>query len=187
TTGHVPTVAIEDDDMPGPEVIAVVALVPVAGGRSEICEVPACTGRPIVVVAHRGSGACFLTPPRLVVAGVVAGGAGIVGIVAQGEHGPGNGVEERSGGEMPVGGTTGDVAGANQGDRPRRRSRRRCRRSAPRRGGRRRGGRRHGGRCGARRRDVSRGGRWVRPSEGDRNGSQRHDRLVETRPAHRTE
>ena len=54
--------------MPGSEVVAVVALVPLTRGIPEVVEVPLGPGRPVLVVADRWFGAVLAPAPRGLVA-----------------------------------------------------------------------------------------------------------------------
>src|SRR5207247_668829 len=109
--------AVQYDDVPGAEVVAVVALLGVAGGRAEIAEVAARVGRLVVQVTGRRLRARLVPPPgQAVTGGVLRGGAVVVGVVAVGEDGARNRVEQagrRRGAELTA---LGDVPRTHQRD-----------------------------------------------------------------------
>src|SRR3990172_11816266 len=88
-------VAVEHYDVPAAQVVAVVALPGITGGRSEIDEV---AGRPpcvVVVVAGRWQRPCPVpTPRRGIVAGELGVRAGAVGVIAQRENRAGDSIQE---------------------------------------------------------------------------------------------
>lgn len=146
-------VAVDRDDVPSAEIEAVVAARRVGGG-TEVVEVVRSPGGPVVVVARdRVDPGLERAPGAVEQVGVVAGGAGAVRDVAQGQHargverlddGRGLLVAARGAGAVPDdvtgrgdGGRRGEC-GCNRGD-GRRPSRRRPRRRRGRRGSDRRG------------------------------------------------
>src|SRR5256885_16532301 len=92
--------------MPGAEVVAVVALPHLAGGRPEVVEVAGGIRRAVLVVAgHRPGPVLLAAPRRVVTGGVVRRRAGLVDVVAGREHDgrrvTGNAVEDIGGGGCP--------------------------------------------------------------------------------------
>ncbi len=100
--------------MPGPDVIAVVALARLAGGRAEVGEVALRTGRLVVVVAGRRHRPIPVPAPGRVIALTKLGGrARGVDVVAEREHGAID-RREQVGRRAVLGRTaTGDVTGAD--------------------------------------------------------------------------
>src|SRR6185437_16140117 len=98
-------------DVPGAEVIGVIALLRIAGGRAEIGEVAACARRPIVVVARGRPGPRPEPPPaRVVAAGELLRGPGVVHIVSEREDRALDAIEERRGLLVAVARARSDVA-----------------------------------------------------------------------------
>src|SRR2546426_5636357 len=114
--GDVRIVAVQYDDVPGAEVVAVVALGGVAGLRSPVPEVPRRgRARVVVAVAGHGGGAGLVTPPARREAVLVdGGGAAGVGAVAHHEHAARDGVEDRGGGFVVGAVAARHVAGPDQ-------------------------------------------------------------------------
>src|SRR5438876_9333066 len=110
-------VAVQYDDVPRADVVAVIAPGGgVAGGGAEIAEIPRGAGaRVVVAVAGRGERARLVSPPAGIVAALVLRrrAVGVRG-VAQGEDRPGNRVEQESGGVGAGRAAAGDVAGADE-------------------------------------------------------------------------
>jgi hypothetical protein len=101
--------------VPGAEVVAVVAASRIAGGGTEVGVVRRRARDAIIVVAGCRPGAVLVAPPgRLVAEGEFGEGAVGVGVVAGGEDGAGDGVEQFGGGFVVVVGAAGDVAGADE-------------------------------------------------------------------------
>src|SRR5205807_10671262 len=120
--GHEARVAVQHDDVPGAELVAVVTLGRIAGGRAEVAEIARGGGaRVVVVVARHRIGTGLVAPPARVVAVLVVGG-GAVGIagVAQREHGAGDAVEQGGGGLVVGAVAARDVARPYQRDTRRR-------------------------------------------------------------------
>jgi hypothetical protein len=92
-------VAVENDDMPGAEVIAIVPLVGVSGGRAEVLVVAGGSRGVVVVVAGgRASAGLVTAPGRRVALGELAGCAVLIGVIAGGEHRAGDAVQQVGGG-----------------------------------------------------------------------------------------
>ena len=107
-------VAVEGDDVPVAQVVAVVALRGIARRRAEIAEVPRRAGRAVLVVAGDRPGARLVPAPRGVVAvGVIGARPAGIGVVARQEHGAGDRVEQVCGEGVAVAGAVCDVAGAD--------------------------------------------------------------------------
>ena len=90
-------VAVERDEVPGAQVVAVVARAGLAGGGAEVAEVARCARRVVVMVAgDRIRVERLRAPRRRVPRRVLERAAFGVGVVAQREDGvPGDGVEQR--------------------------------------------------------------------------------------------
>src|SRR5207247_3147100 len=81
--------AVERDDVPISEVIAVVAFGRVPRRGADVAEVPGRARGVVVVVAGDGTGTGQVSAPRRgVPLGVVGGGTHGVGVVAEPDHGP---------------------------------------------------------------------------------------------------
>ena len=120
--------AVQHDDVPGAEVVAVVALLWVARGGSIVAEVPRCVSRLVVALTGRRLGARLVPSPAQVVAAVVLGkGAVVVGGIAGREHGAGDAVEQHRCGVISGRAALRDVAGADEGYWARCRGNARCR------------------------------------------------------------
>src|SRR5215218_2692743 len=86
TTVDLLTIAVQGDDVPLAEVVAVVAFAWIAGGTSEVVEVSPRSCLHIVVIAGDGFGAVFLLAPGgLVTVGEVCRRSSRVGVITQGE------------------------------------------------------------------------------------------------------
>src|SRR5206468_11433885 len=109
---HIGVRAVQHDDVPRPEIVALVAgLGRVARGCTEIGEIR----------DRGGAGVVFVVAGRRVRAGLVAAPRGVIavlvvrcrpvgeGVVADREHGAGNRVEDGRRGRVAGGGTAGDV------------------------------------------------------------------------------
>ena len=106
--------AIQDDDVPGAEVVAVVALLRVPGRAAEVAEVPGGVRRLVVAVAGRRLGARLVLSPARVVAGVVLRQrAVVVGGVAGREHRARDAADERRRGVVAGRLALRDVAGTD--------------------------------------------------------------------------
>ena len=104
-------VAVQHHHVPRAQLVAVVALAGFARGRAEVGEVPGGARGVVVVIARRRPGARLVAAPgRRVAAGEL--GAGPVGhhVVAQGEHRPGNRVQQLRGRLIVVVAALRDVA-----------------------------------------------------------------------------
>src|SRR5690242_1008847 len=94
---HEAVVAVQDDNVPGAQVLAVVALGRITGLCSPISEVRGRGGaRVVVLVAEEWKRARLLRPPGRVETGLP--GAGQIGRVPQGEDGARDVGEQRGGG-----------------------------------------------------------------------------------------
>src|SRR5205085_4576139 len=89
-------VAVQHDDVPGAQVVAVVSLGRVSRGGAEVAEVPGRRGaRVVVVIADHGVGARLVAAPARIVTVLIGGGRPVgIGGVAQGEDGARNAVEQ---------------------------------------------------------------------------------------------
>src|SRR5213596_3394060 len=106
--GHV---AVQGDDVPVAQVVAVVALGGIARRRAEVAEVAGGPGCVVLVVAGYRLGAGFVPAPgRVVAIGVVAARGVGVGVVPGHEHGARDGVEQVRGEGVPVPGAIGDIS-----------------------------------------------------------------------------
>src|SRR3989304_863831 len=82
--------AVEGDEVPGPQVEAVVALAGITGGGAEVADVAGRAGGVVVVVAGRRTRTILAgAPGRVVAVGELPGRAVGVNVVAQGEDGAG--------------------------------------------------------------------------------------------------
>ena len=116
--GAVRDVRVQGDDVPIAQVVAVIALRGVAGRRAEVAEIAGGAGRVVIVVARCRPGARFVpTPGRAVAVRVVGARAIGVGVVAQGENGARDGVQQVRGERIRVHRAIGDVAGPDEDDR----------------------------------------------------------------------
>ena len=107
--------AVERDDVPVAQVVAVVALGWIARDSAEVTEVAWRGTVRVLVVTGYGPGTRLVTPPRGVVPlGVVGAGAHRVGVVTEGEHRAGDAVEQVGGEGIALGAAVGDIAGADE-------------------------------------------------------------------------
>src|SRR5438105_3426039 len=84
---HERAVAVEDNDVPGAEVVAVPTLPDLAGGGPEVVEVAGGVGRAVLVVAGRRPDPVLVAAPgRVVAGGEVRRRAVLVDVVAGREH-----------------------------------------------------------------------------------------------------
>src|SRR5882724_7968769 len=114
--------AVQRDDVPGAQVVAVVALGRIARGRAEVAVVARRAGGGVLSIARHGEGPPLLPPPgRVVAIGIGGAVARRADVVARSEHSAGNRVEQLGGGGVVVVRAEGDVACSDEGDRPRRR------------------------------------------------------------------
>src|SRR5207249_5063639 len=113
--GDAGAAAVQHDDVPGAEVVAVVALRRIAGGGAEVAEVPRGAGC-LVIALPRGRLRAGLVPaPGRVVALVLRRRAAVISVVAGREDGPWDPVEQVGGGVVVAGlVATRDVARAHQ-------------------------------------------------------------------------
>src|SRR5581483_6394684 len=89
---------VEGEHMPGAHLVAVVPLGGITGGRPEIPVVGRRPGRVVVVVPGGGAGPGLVPAPAGVVAvGELGFAALVLGVVAGGEHGAGNPVQQPGG------------------------------------------------------------------------------------------
>ena len=94
--GDARAAAVEHDDVPSAEVVAVVTLRGIARGGAEVAEIARGIGRLVVPVAGRRARARLLPPPVGVVTLLVLGERALVeGVVAVREHGARDVVEQR--------------------------------------------------------------------------------------------
>src|SRR3712207_3691351 len=109
---HLLAVAVEGDEVPGPYVEGVVALLGVSGGLPEVLEVPLGSLRVVVVVAGGGLGAALEAAPGGLVALLEVLGRPVrVGVVAKGEHrGAVDATDEPGGGIVALPAAIGYVA-----------------------------------------------------------------------------
>ena len=85
---------VQHDDVPGTELVAVVALRRIAGHFSEIVEIRLRSSGIVLVVAEGREGAgAMAAPARLVTPGEVVGASGRIGVIAERHHGARNAVE----------------------------------------------------------------------------------------------
>src|SRR5918997_2809087 len=81
--------------MPSSQIVGVVALLRIAGGRAEVIEVSGSLRRVVFVVAHAGPDTVSVAAPGGIVALRKLGGStGLVGVVAQGVDGARDVVEQ---------------------------------------------------------------------------------------------
>src|ERR671915_1224129 len=79
-------VAVERDDVPFTNVIAVVAFVGVASGRTEVAEVSRRSGRHVLFVARYRPRASLVSPPAWVIARVEVAAATIgIHVISEGD------------------------------------------------------------------------------------------------------
>src|SRR5439155_25320527 len=103
-----------DDNVPVAQIVAVVPPRRVSRGHTEVGEIP---GRVavVIVIAQGGTGALSVpAPERAVAPGVILGRAAGIGVVASGEHGSGNVVQQRGGRGSVARATFTDVPGSDQ-------------------------------------------------------------------------
>src|SRR5439155_16163157 len=87
--------AVEHDDVPVAQVVAVVALAGLPRGSREVVEIAGGIGRVVFVVAGRRLGAGLVPAPvRMIAVCVFRAGPALVYIVANGKHGAGDVVQE---------------------------------------------------------------------------------------------
>jgi len=85
---------VEGNNMPGTQVIRIVALGSVARCCTEIIEIATCAGSMIVMIPRNRLGAVFMPSPVRRIAIIKLGqGPILVDIIAEGENSPGNRVE----------------------------------------------------------------------------------------------
>src|SRR6185437_8149993 len=90
--------AVERDDVPIAEVVAVVALCGIACRGTEVTEVPGSRAIAVLVVTGHGAGPRLVPAPRRgVIARVFGGGTHLVGVVAEREDGARDAVEQVGG------------------------------------------------------------------------------------------
>src|SRR5439155_25380618 len=107
--------AVQHGDVPGPEVVAVVAVLRIPGGGAEVAEVPGRVGRLVIPFTGRRLGARFVqSPARLVALLVLRERAVVVGGVAGCEHGARDAVEQGGGRRRAGYAALGDVPRADQ-------------------------------------------------------------------------
>src|ERR1700747_1890575 len=87
------TFAVQDDNVPGAELVAVITLARIASGFAEILEIISGAGGMEFVISRRWTGAIFHTPPGFIVALEIRGSAIGVSQIADRHHGAGNFVE----------------------------------------------------------------------------------------------
>ena len=108
-------VAVQGDDVPIAEVVAIVALRWIAGRRAEVPEIAGGSGSAVLVVARNRPGPSFLPAPRRSVAVRVVGARTVgVRVVAGDEHRAGDGVEQVRREGIPVQAAVGDISGPNK-------------------------------------------------------------------------
>src|SRR5690349_2035605 len=112
---HVDAFAVEDDDVPGSQLIAVITGSGVASGSAKIVEIGS-GGRGVELMIARGRARAGLhASPGLVVAGEIFFAAVGIGQVTDGDDGAGNLLEEFGGGfRSGKVAAIGDVAGADE-------------------------------------------------------------------------
>src|SRR5215475_3128595 len=104
--------AIENDDVPGAEIVAVIAVVWITGSCAEILEVIRCPLLMEFVIAGRWTSAAFHAAPRLVVAHEIFFAAVGISEITCGKNGAGDLFEElrcgfRAGEVLAIGNVTG--------------------------------------------------------------------------------
>jgi hypothetical protein len=122
--GHLRAVAVEDDDVPLAEVVAVPTLSSRPRPSPEVVEVTGGAGRPVLVVADRRVGPSLEpTPCRAIAVGELCRAAVVVDVISQRRHGPQRRGDERGRCGIAEMAATGDVPGRdkNRIDRLRRR------------------------------------------------------------------
>ena len=109
--------AVQRDDVPRAQVVAVITLGRIAGGGAEVAIIARRAGGGVLRVARHGVGAGLLPPPRRAVT-VGIGGAipGRADVVPRDEDRAGNGVQQFSGRGIVVMRAEGDVPGSDEGD-----------------------------------------------------------------------
>ena len=119
--GDVGADAVEHDDVPGAEVVAVVTLIRVAGRGPEVVEGTGRAGAGVVVVVpERGPGSGDVPPPAGSVATLVGGERATgIGVVADGEHRPRDAVQQCGRGFVVAAGAASDVPRAYENEGPR--------------------------------------------------------------------
>src|SRR5262249_53873062 len=107
--------AIENDDVPGAEIVAVITVVRIAGGCAKVLEIISCAFLMKFVIARSGACAILYAAPGFVVANEVLLAAVGIGKVAGGEDSAGDLFEELGcgfgAGEVPA---VGNIAGADE-------------------------------------------------------------------------
>src|SRR5262245_8772396 len=104
------TITVEHDNVPCPEVVAVIALVRVSGGGAKIIEVALGARRIILVVTGRGACARQVTTPRGIVAISVFGIRAVrVNRIAEGRNRPRDSVEQGGSILIRANAATGDI------------------------------------------------------------------------------
>src|SRR5215208_6706688 len=90
TAAHLRTVGVEDHDMPGAQVVAVVTLRAISRRDVEVVKVAAGPAGQVIVVTNGRLGAALVsTPSRVVAVGELLGRAGVVDGIAERGHNPG--------------------------------------------------------------------------------------------------
>ncbi len=109
------TFAVQDDDVPRAELVAVITFARIPGALAEILEIISGAGGMEFVISGRRAGAIFHAAPGFIVALEIGGGAVGVSEIADGHHSAGSFVEQVCGsfgsGEVA---TIGDVAGSDE-------------------------------------------------------------------------
>ena len=117
--GDLAAVAVQHDDVPGAQVVAVVARARRAGRRAEVGEVGSGLPGVLVVAERRARAGRVPAPGGRVAAGEGRGIGHRVGVVAEREDRAGEAVEQAGGGLVAVVVAGGDVTGADEDGRPR--------------------------------------------------------------------
>src|SRR3954469_12969198 len=108
-------VAVQYDDVPGPELVAVVTFRRIVPERAEISEVSrGVRGAVLVIPERRLCAALVAAPARPVAALEPPRRAVLVGVVPSRKHRAGNSVQQIGGRFVGGAGTGGDVAGTGQ-------------------------------------------------------------------------
>ena len=107
--------AVDGDDVPIAEVVAVITFGGIARGRAEVAEIPGGRAIAVFMVAGHRPGPRFVpSPRRVVVVRVFGGGTHLVGVVAQREHGARDAVQQIRGERVSVLRAVGDITGTHQ-------------------------------------------------------------------------